>query len=59
MKTVVRAFVVALVLTGAAASTQIASASSQTRVAIAKTSAMPIPMCAPDDPNACGMAGSH
>jgi hypothetical protein len=26
---------------------------------IAKTSAMPIPMCAPDDPNACGMCGSH
>ena len=56
MKTVIRAFVVALVLTGAAASTQIASASGQTKVAVAKTSAMPIPMCAPDDPNACGMS---
>jgi hypothetical protein len=57
MKTIVRAFVVVLVLTGAAASTtQIASASSQTKIAIAKTSAMPIPMCAPDDPDACGMA---
>jgi hypothetical protein len=54
MKNIVRAFVVALVLTGAAASTQITSA--QTKVAVAKTSAMPIPMCAPDDPNACGMA---
>ena len=56
MKNVVRAFVVVLVLTGAAASTQIASASSQAKVVVAKTSAMPIPMCAPDDPNACGMA---
>ena len=55
MKTAIRACVVALVLTGAVASTQIASASSQTRVAVAKTSAMPVPCCAPDDPNACGM----
>ena len=54
MKTAVRAFVVALVLTGAVASTQIASASSQTKVTIAKASAMPVPCCAPDDPNACG-----
>ncbi|HMH16039.1 MAG TPA: hypothetical protein VK578_23275 [Edaphobacter sp.] len=59
MKIIVRAFVVVLALTGAAASTQIASASSQTKIAVAKTSAMPIPMCAPDDPNACGMAGSR
>jgi hypothetical protein len=55
MKIVVHAFVVVLALTGAVASTQIASASSQTRVAVAKTSAMPVPCCAPDDPNACGM----
>jgi hypothetical protein len=54
MKTIIRAFVAVLVLTGAAASTQITSA--QTKVTVAKTSAMPIPMCAPDDPNACGMA---
>ncbi|HWW23600.1 MAG TPA: hypothetical protein VNY78_06825 [Edaphobacter sp.] len=58
MKIFVRAFVVVLALTGAAASSQIASASSQTKVAVAKTSAMPIPMCAPDDANACGL-GSH
>jgi hypothetical protein len=49
MKNIVRAFVVVLVLTGAAAS-------SQTKIAVAKTSVMPIPMCAPNDPNACGMA---
>ena len=55
MKNIVRAFVVVLAITGAAASTQIASASPQTKVTVAKSSAMPTPMCAPDDPNACGM----
>jgi hypothetical protein len=55
MKTAIRACVIVLALTGAVASTQIASASSQTKVAVAKTSAMPVPCCAPDDPNACGM----
>lgn len=54
MKIVIRAVVAALVLTGAVASTQVSSASTKTAV-VAKTSAMPIPMCAPDDPNACGM----
>jgi hypothetical protein len=60
MKNVIRAFIVVLAITGAAASTQISSAStSKTMVSatIAKTSALPIPTCAPDDPNACGMAG--
>ncbi|MBS1801084.1 MAG: hypothetical protein JSS95_14825 [Acidobacteria bacterium] len=55
MKHIVRATVVALVLTGAVASTQATSSSSKATVTAAKTSAMPIPMCAPDDPNACGM----
>jgi hypothetical protein len=55
MKIVIRAFVVALALTGAVASTQISSASTQTKVAAAKTSAFPVPMCPPDDPNACGI----
>ena len=54
MKIIVRAFVVVLALTGAAASTQITSASAQTKVVVGKTSAIPTPMCAPDDPNACG-----
>ena len=58
MKLIVRTFVVVLALTGAAASTQIASASSQTKIAVAKTSAMPVPVCAPDDPDACGIGGS-
>lgn len=55
MKLIVRAAVVALVLTGAVASTQISSASTTSKVTVAKNSAMPVPMCAPDDPNACGM----
>jgi hypothetical protein len=55
MKTIVRAVVVALVLTGAVASTQASSTSNQSKVTVAKTSALPTPMCAPDDPNGCGI----
>ena len=55
MKNIVRAFVAVLVLTGAVASTQTSSASTQNKVTITRTSMLPIPMCAPDDPNACGM----
>jgi hypothetical protein len=57
MKYIVRAFVVALALTGAVASTQIPFASAQTKVAVAKTSAFPVPMCDPNDPDACGIDG--
>ncbi|MEG9434936.1 hypothetical protein JAO29_01940 [Edaphobacter sp. HDX4] len=56
MKTIVRTAVAALVLTGAFASTQISSATTSSKVAVARNSAMPVPMCAPDDPNACGIA---
>jgi hypothetical protein len=60
MKTIVRAFVAALVLTGVVASTQTSSASTQdkvtvAKVTVAKVSMLPIPSCAPDDPNACGL----
>jgi hypothetical protein len=55
MKHIVRAFVVVLVLTGAVATTQTSSASTQNKVTASKVSMLPIPMCAPDDPNACGM----
>jgi hypothetical protein len=55
MKHIVRAFVAVLVLTGAVASTQTSSASTKNKVTVARTSMLPIPMCAPDDPNACGM----
>jgi len=53
VKNIVRAFVVVLVLTGAVATTQTSSAS--TKVTAAKVSMLPVPMCAPDDPNACGL----
>jgi hypothetical protein len=56
MKLIVRAFVAVLVLTGVAATTQNSSASTQNKVTVAKVSMLPIPSCAPDDPNACGMA---
>lgn len=56
MKHIVRAFVVALVLTGAVASTQTSSASTKGKVSVAKVSMLPVPTCPPDDPNACGMA---
>jgi len=55
MKNIVRAFVAVLVLTGAVASTQISSASTQNKVTVARVSMLPIPSCAPDDPNACGL----
>lgn len=54
MKNLVRAFVVALVLTGAAASTM-TSAHASTKITAAKVSAMPTPMCAPGDPTGCGI----
>jgi hypothetical protein len=55
MKLAIRAFVVILALTGAAATTQ-TSTSTQNKVTVAKVSMLPVPMCPPDDPNACGMA---
>ena len=63
MKHIVRAFIVVLAVTGAAATTQISSASNSNATVlsagVAKTSALPIPRCAPDDPNACGIAGNR
>ena len=56
MKLVARTIAVALVFTGAVASTQISSASTTAKVSVARNSAMPVPRCAPDDPNACGIA---
>jgi hypothetical protein len=55
MKFVVRTIVAALVLTGAVASTQLSSASNQKTAVLTKASALPTPMCPPDDPNACGL----
>ena len=59
MKHIVRAFVAVLVLTGAAASTQISYASSQNKVAAARVSCLPIPSCPPNDPNACGLGSTR
>ena len=56
MKSIVRIFVAILVLTGAVATTQTSSASTQNKVTASRTSMLPVPTCAPDDPNACGMA---
>ncbi len=55
MKLIVRAFVAVLVLTGAVATSQTSSASTKNKVTVARTSMLPIPSCAPDDANACGM----
>ncbi len=48
--TLVRAFVVALALTGAAA-----TAHSKTIGKGTVVSANPVPMCSPNDPNGCGV----
>jgi hypothetical protein len=55
MKHLVRAVVVVLALTGAIATTQISSASTQNKITANRVSVVPVPTCAPDDPNACGM----
>jgi len=56
MKNIIRAFVVALAVTGFASAAHV-SAVAQTnpdKVMIAKSSAFPVPMCPPDDPTGCG-----
>jgi hypothetical protein len=55
MKHIVRAFVVVLALTGAVATTQASNATAKNKIVAARTSMLPVPMCAPSDPNACGM----
>ncbi|WP_187143170.1 hypothetical protein [Terriglobus albidus] len=52
MKTAIRTFAVALALTGAVASAHPRTADVKPTRA---TSIVPIPVCPPDDPNACGM----
>jgi hypothetical protein len=55
MKHIVRAFVVVLVLTGVAATSQTPSASAKNKVTATRTSMLPVPTCDPHDANACGM----
>jgi hypothetical protein len=54
MKIIVRSFVIVLALTGAIATTSNGS-SAQAAVSAAKTSAMPVPRCPPNDPTGCGI----
>ncbi len=54
MKIAIRTFVAFLVLTGVAATSQTPDAN-HNKVTIARTSMLPIPVCAPNDPHACGM----
>ncbi|WP_174240937.1 hypothetical protein [Granulicella sp. S190] len=55
MKLIAHAFVVVLVLTGAAATTQTSSASAKNKVVASRTSVLLVPTCPPNDPNACGL----
>jgi hypothetical protein len=54
MKVIVRSLVIALAVTGAIATTFVNTTPAKATIT-AKTSAMPVPACPPDDPNACGM----
>ncbi len=55
MKNLLRALALSLVVTGAAASAHIANAS--TPAVGRSVSAIPVPMCPPDDPKSCGACG--
>ncbi len=58
MKIIVRAFVVVLALTGAAASTQTSSASASTIASSSMhSSVMPVPTCPPDGSTNCNIFG--
>jgi hypothetical protein len=59
MKLTVRTLVAILVVTGAVATTLTPTASAQHKVTATRTSMLPVPTCAPDDPNACGMGLGH
>jgi len=55
MKTIVRSLVIALAITGAVATSYANGSTSKATVTASKTSAMPVPSCAPGDPNGCGI----
>jgi hypothetical protein len=54
MKNVLRAFALSLVVTGAVASAHINNSPTPTTMT-ARATAMPTPMCPPNDPSACGL----
>ena len=58
MKNIIRAFVVALAITGFAAASHVAAAAQTNpdKVTMSKNSSFPVPMCPPDDPTGCGNA---
>lgn len=57
MKVIVRSLVIALAVTGAIATSYANASSSKTTVkapvSVSKTSAMPVPVCNPNDPGSC------
>jgi hypothetical protein len=55
MKILVRAFVIALALTGALATAHANATPATATVKPAKVSAMPVPLCDPNDPGDCGL----
>jgi hypothetical protein len=55
MKIIVRCFVVALAITGAIATTSANGSSVKASVVATKTSAHPVPTCAPGPGVTCGM----
>jgi hypothetical protein len=57
MKIVIRSLVIALAVTGAIATTSANGTTAKTTAIAGKTSAMPVPSCPPNDPNACGITG--
>ena len=52
MKNVVRALTLVLAITGMVATAQVSKSSS--KVLNGKVNTVPVPCCAPNDPNACG-----
>ncbi len=58
MKNIVRAFAIALAITGfaAASHTSAVAQTSPNTVIASKASTFPIPVCPPDDPTGCGNA---
>lgn len=55
MKNLVRAFVAALALTGVVASAHTTNNTASASPVLTNTTAIGIPSCPPNDPNACGI----
>jgi hypothetical protein len=55
MKIIVRSLVIALAVTGVVASSYAKAPTATSTVKISKTSAMPIPSCAPGGDDGCGI----